>query len=201
MADIDIDDFDTVNWPPNFDLLDEDQSNLFMEKLFSKPFELVEEEKPPITLPIVKNNLNSNLLAPSPPQIMNEMSNFPVPSVVTNVKNDLPLVNSNRKEQPNVDVNSFIKSQKKQNTVKCTKRDISNVQRWLWENKREARLIENIPPHQLDSYLAELYISIRTVNGKEYELISLADLKNSIERHSKDKQYQIYIKICGIESL
>jgi len=53
MADKDMDDFDTVNWP-NFDLLDEDQSNIFIEKLFSEPFEFVVEEKPPITLPIVK---------------------------------------------------------------------------------------------------------------------------------------------------
>jgi len=60
--------------------------------------------------------------------------------------------------------------------------------------EREARLIENIPPHQLDNYLAELYISIRTANGKEYEPISLEGLKNSIERHLKDKQYQISLR-------
>jgi len=52
----------------------------------------------------------------------------------------------------------------------------------MGEQKRSQIDREN-PPHQLDSYLAELYISIRTVNTKKYEPLMV--LKTALS----DKQY------------
>jgi hypothetical protein len=58
-------------------------------------------------------------------------------------------------------VDEFIESQKKFSTKQATERDIRNVQRWLYENKRETRCIENIIPDHLNTYLTEMFITIR----------------------------------------
>ena len=49
-------------------------------------------------------------------------------------------------------------------------------------------------PSVLNDYLAELYITIRKVDGSEYEPTSLENIKNSLERHSKDKGYVTYLR-------
>ena len=99
---------------------------------------------------------------------------------------ELPLTSRDAKIKAE-DVGSFIEAQKKQNTKAATARDIKNVQRWLWENKREPKSLENILPAWLDSYLAELFISIRKSDGTDYEPTSLEAIKNSVDRYLKDK--------------
>ena len=98
-----------------------------------------------------------------------------------------------RAEQ-SVNVDGFIQGQKKLNTVRSTERDIRNVQRWLWDNKKEPRLIEKIAPSALNDFLSELYITIRKTDGSDYEPSSLETLKNSIERHLKDEGYAVSLR-------
>ena len=98
----------------------------------------------------------------------------------------MPIISRDAKVKTE-DVDSFIDAQRKQNTKAATARDIKNVQRWLWENKREPKSLENILPVWLDSYLAEMFISIRKSDGTDYEPISLESIKNSVDRYLKDK--------------
>lgn len=104
-----------------------------------------------------------------------------------------PLSLSDRKENL-IDVDSFVEGQKKKNTKKATEKDMRNVQRWLWANKQEPRLVHNIPPVHLNKLLSEMFISIRQPNGDEYEPISLECIKNSIERHLKNNGYPVSIR-------
>lgn len=92
------------------------------------------------------------------------------------------------------DVDGFIEEQKKRNTVKSTQRDLKNVQRWLFLNKKETRQIEFIPPNHLNDFLAELFISIRKENGLDYEPSSLETMKNSIDRYLREKNYPKSLK-------
>ena len=85
------------------------------------------------------------------------------------------------------DVGSFIEAQKKQNTKAATARDIENVQRWLWENKRETKSLKNILPAWLDNYLAELFMSIRKSEMTDYQPTSLEAIKYSVDRYLKVK--------------
>jgi hypothetical protein len=91
-------------------------------------------------------------------------------------------------------VDEFIESQKKLSTKQATERDIRNVQRWLYDNKRETRCIENIIPDHLNTYLTEMFITIRKANGSDYEPCSLDSIRNSIERHLKAKGYPVSLR-------
>ena len=105
-----------------------------------------------------------------------------------------PFDSPKKRDIQNVDVDRFIEDQKKKTTKSSTDRDIKNVQRWLYDNKKEPRVIENIPPHYLNDLLAELFISIRKTNGSNNEPSSLECLKNSIKRYLREKNYQCSLK-------
>ena len=66
------------------------------------------------------------------------------------------------------DVEAYITSMKKENTVKATSRDVANVKRWLAVNKWELRELDDIPVKDLDGYLSQMWISIRKKDGGEY---------------------------------
>ena len=101
---------------------------------------------------------------------------------------------TNDRDAFDINVDDFIESQKKVNTKRATERDVRNVQRWLWDVKREPRVLENIIPDLLNAYLAELFISIRKSDGSEYEPSSLESMKNSIERYLKEKGYSVGLR-------
>ena len=82
----------------------------------------------------------------------------------------------------------------KKNTESSTKRDVKNVQRWLFDNKKEPRALENIPPNHLNDFLAQMFIGIRKANGENYEPSSLEGIKNSVERYLKEKGYSTSLK-------
>ena len=85
---------------------------------------------------------------------------------------------------------NLINDQKEVNTVLRTTSDIRNVQRRLCDIKGELNSIEQIRV-VFNEYLAELFISIRKKDGSDYEPISLECIRNSIERHLKEKGYQV----------
>jgi len=87
-------------------------------------------------------------------------------------------------------VENLINDQKEVNTVLRTTSDIRNVQRRLCDIKGELNSIEQIRV-VFNEYLAELFISIRKKDGSDYEPISLECIRNSIERHLKEKGYQV----------
>lgn len=110
---------------------------------------------------------------------------------------DLPFdsLNETTRDAPlTCSVDEFIENQAKKNTQQATARDMKNVQRWLYDNRREPRLIEHIPPQHLNGLLCELFIGIRKSDGTNYEPTSLEGLKNSIERYLKGKNYQASLR-------
>ena len=60
--------------------------------------------------------------------------------------------------------------------------------------KNEDRKIEDIPAAELNEYISEFIISIRTKDGNEYEATSLSSKFNAnFERHLKKKGYSASI--------
>ena len=55
--------------------------------------------------------------------------------------------------------------------------------------KNEDRKIEDIPAPELNEYISEFIISIRTKDGSEYEAPSLRSLTANFKRHLKKKGY------------
>ena len=63
----------------------------------------------------------------------------------------------------------------------------------LFRNKNELRKVEEIPALELNEYICEFIISVRTKDGKDYEPSSLRSLLASFERHLKKNSYSASI--------
>ena len=85
-------------------------------------------------------------------------------------------------------VDEFILEQENQATAQKTQRDVKLLQLFL-KNKNEERNIEDIPTGELNEYVSDFIISVRTKNGNEYEPSSLRSLLASFERYLKKKNY------------
>ena len=75
------------------------------------------------------------------------------------------------------------------NTAQKTER---LLERFL-KMKDKDRKIEDIPAAQLNEFISEFIISVRTKDGNEYEPTSLRSLMASFERHLKKKGYSASI--------
>jgi hypothetical protein len=91
-------------------------------------------------------------------------------------------------------VEEFILEHKNKNTALKTERDVRLLERFF-KTKDEDRKIENIPAVELNEYISEFIISVRTKDGNEYEPTSLRSLMASFERHLKKKGYSASIII------
>lgn len=95
---------------------------------------------------------------------------------------------SSRFESLDVSVEEFIDDQENENTKKKTKQNVGLLEEFLGF-KEERRKIEEIPPQELNVYLSEFIITVRTKDNQEYEPSSLRSLIASFERHLKKKNY------------
>ena len=89
-------------------------------------------------------------------------------------------------------VEEFILEHKNKNTTQKTERDVRLLERFL-KTKDEDRKIEDIPAAELNEFISEFIISVRTKDGNEYEPTSLRSLMASFERHLKKKGYSASI--------
>ena len=69
-----------------------------------------------------------------------------------------------------------------------TQRDVSLLETFL-RTKNEERKIEEIPAVELNQYISQFIIAVRTKDGNEYEPTSLRSLVASFERYLKRKKY------------
>ena len=83
----------------------------------------------------------------------------------------------------------FILEHENKNTAQKTER---LLERFL-KTKDEDRKIENIPAAELNEFISEFIISVRTKDGNEYEPTSLRSLMASFEQHLKKKGYSASI--------
>ena len=89
-------------------------------------------------------------------------------------------------------VEEFILEQENKNTPQKTERDVRLLERFL-KTKNEDRKIEDIPAVELNEYISQFIISVRTKDGNEYEPTFLRSLVASFERHLKKKSYSVSI--------
>ncbi len=90
------------------------------------------------------------------------------------------------------DVLQFIQSKQKPNTVRARNRDLNNLYRWLAQ-KNELRELFNIPPPELDNLLSQFLLSVRKVDGSEYEPGSLVSMVYSFDNFLESNRYQTSI--------
>ena len=87
----------------------------------------------------------------------------------------------------------FILEHENKNTAQTTERDVRLLERFL-KTKDEDRKIEDIPAAELNEFISEFIISVRTnSDGNEYEPTSLRSLMASFERHLKKQGYSASI--------
>ena len=88
-----------------------------------------------------------------------------------------------------VSVKQFIEDQVNENTKKKTRQNVALLKEFL-KLKNKSRLIEEIPPKELNAYIGEFIITVRKKdNNEDYEPSSLRSLMASFERYLKKKNY------------
>ena len=90
------------------------------------------------------------------------------------------------------DTYAFVESMKNANTQSKTKSDVRKVCQWLLEID-EIRQPEDIPPGELNMYLARMLLTFKKQSGKEYEPDSLKSIVNSLSRYLTSKNYPVNI--------
>ena len=84
-----------------------------------------------------------------------------------------------------VSVEDFISEQENESTKKKTLQNVAVLQQFL-ASKNEERKLEEIPPEELNEYLSEFIITVRTKDKQEeYEPSSLRGFIASFERYLK----------------
>ena len=91
-----------------------------------------------------------------------------------------------------VNVNNFIDEHENINTVKKTFSHLKLMNEFLTIHK-ENRPIHAIPPTELDDYLSEFILSVRTKGNNEYEPSSLRGMIGSFDRHLRKRNYETTI--------
>ena len=84
-------------------------------------------------------------------------------------------------------VDNFIAEQENKATLQKTQRDVKLLQTFLG-TRNELRKVEEIPALELNKYICEFIISVRTKDGEDYEPSSLRSLLASFE-HLKKNSY------------
>ena len=93
------------------------------------------------------------------------------------------------------DIDSFVKAQKSENTVKKTTSDMNNFYRYLAQiNKRHINIL-NLQANELDHLLAKFFKDVRKINGEEYEPDTISGFQRNIQRFLTDSQSRYNILI------
>lgn len=83
----------------------------------------------------------------------------------------------------------YIKSKRSLSTVRKTDANVSRFCRFLADTHNEYRVLEDIPPVTLDTYVGEWILSLKKASGSSYEPDSLTSFHRSIDRYLRDKGY------------
>lgn len=75
-------------------------------------------------------------------------------------------------------------------TVTSMAASVGTFERWLWSNyTEETRTITEIPPVELDEFLAEFMLKVVTPSGADYKPRSFAMLRSCLGRYLKETNY------------
>ena len=87
------------------------------------------------------------------------------------------------------DVDKLIAQQENENTKRKTMYDLNIVLKYLREDRKENRELEEIPPEELNLFLSEFIIPARTKKGEQYEPSSLRGILTSVDRYLTRREY------------
>lgn len=89
------------------------------------------------------------------------------------------------------ETSEFVKNNRNKNTaIKKTEGNVKILYSWLTEVCTEARKLYEIPPPELNMYLARFFLSVRRPGGSEYEPETLRGYLGSFARHLRENGYQ-----------
>ncbi|XP_064605665.1 uncharacterized protein LOC135470573 isoform X2 [Liolophura sinensis] len=71
---------------------------------------------------------------------------------------------------------------------------VTKFDRWVQAEFNESRHMEDIPPEQLDAYLAQFFTTLKTDRGGEYGYDSLITLRSGLEQYLRQKGYPHLIR-------
>ena len=86
------------------------------------------------------------------------------------------------------EINEFIQKQRNKNTLRKTACDVGLFQKFI-SSEGIRTDIEYIPRSTLDELLARFILSVRKINGSEFEPTSLRSILSSIDRYLNEKNY------------
>jgi hypothetical protein len=95
---------------------------------------------------------------------------------------DFQLVQSNERLFREVDPDNFLEINENINTRKKTMYDMKLVNAFLM-SKNETRLVQFIPPDELNSHLCNFILAVTKNDGSEYEPTTLRGFLGSVDRH------------------
>ena len=88
------------------------------------------------------------------------------------------------------DREEFVSLQKKRNTVRSTNTAVKQFELWLNVMRpNEIRAVYDIPPTELDEYLAAYFLGTRQKDGSEYEPDTITNYQRGIDRYLQDSGY------------
>ena len=93
------------------------------------------------------------------------------------------------------EVCQFVFDNENINTRKKTLCNIKLFQLFLSEQNEE-RMVHELPPSELDKYLARFFVSVRQKDGREYQPSYLRGILGSLERHLKRHKYGTSLVTC-----
>ena len=92
------------------------------------------------------------------------------------------------------EIESFIKEQKSENTVRKTASDMKTFNRYLSSINKNVQVLD-LPAADLDRILSKFFKDVRKVNGEEYEPDTLSGFQRSIQRFLSDGKSQFNVLI------
>jgi hypothetical protein len=93
-----------------------------------------------------------------------------------------------------LETSTFVQNNRNKNTAQKTEGNTKIMYNWLSEICKETRKMHEIPPTELNMYLARFFLSIRRPDGSEYEPDKIRGYLGSFSRHLRDNGYEIWDK-------
>ena len=88
-----------------------------------------------------------------------------------------------------INQSEFICQNENKNTARKTLSHVKLLGQFLSERHNEGRTIDKIPPAELDKYLSEFVVNVRTPKNEEYEPSSVRGMVSSFDRHLRRHRY------------
>ena len=83
------------------------------------------------------------------------------------------------------EIDEFISNQRNKNTIGKTARDVKLIKQLISESTGYNRELQYIPPKELNELLSNFIVSVRKVDGGQFEPSTLRSIISSSDRHLK----------------